>query len=330
MRIAIAGSGAIGSVIGAYLMRGGHEVSLLARGAHLAALRSKGLTLHSYGKEEHFHPVRASDRGAELGPQDFVICTAKAHSLPPMVDELAALTAHPDTLLIAAQNGIPWWYFHGLGGTDEGPFELVDPGAVLWRRLNPARVAGGIIIMPAHIPTPGTVVQGTFQQLILGAPKAGDHAEKLARLADALKGTGFDAPVTPDIRLEVWKKLWSNVAFGPASVLTHATVGQTPAGPGMFELIRDLVHEVLAVAKAWGYALPDETQKIKARIGSETGRHQTSMLQDFEAGRPLELDAIVAAPVELARRRGVKVPLLEAVLALSRLSVAVRDGTAQG
>ncbi len=328
MRIAIAGAGAVGSVIAAYLMRGGHEVSLLARGPHLDALRRNGLLIRSAGKEERLRPNTCSDRGRDLGPQDFVICTAKAHSLAAMVAELEALMTAPEALLVAIQNGIPWWYFYGLDGSEEGPFGVVDPGGELWRRLDPARVVGGVVGIAASVPSPGVVLQGPMQWVILGAPRAGDHAEKLSLLAGRLAGIGMEPTVTDEIRLEVWRKLWGNATFGPLSALTGATLGEIAHAPGLMTTVGQLVRECLDVARAWGYELPDETGLVRDRIGPQEGALKTSTLQDFEAGRPLELDAILAAPIELARRRGVPVPLMEAVLSLVRLRVAVRDRVA--
>jgi 2-dehydropantoate 2-reductase len=321
MRIAIAGAGAVGSVIAAYLGRAGHDVSLLARGPHLAAIRRDGLVHHAPDGVFRSRP-EASDRGAALGLQDAVICAAKAHSLPAMAADIAAMTG-PDTLLVAAQNGIPWWYFHGLPGPDGGqPLPVVDPGGVLWRTLGPERSVGAVIVLPAHLPEPGVVAHSAWQTLILGAPRPGDHAAALAALAAALESGGMQAPVVDDIRTEIWRKLWTNVAFGPTSMLGLAAMDRLIAAPGMADLTRRLAAETRAVAAAWGCPLADEVEATMARMGRLTSR--PSMLQDLEAGRPMELDAILAAPVELAHRRGVAVPILESVLALARLRAAAQ------
>lgn len=326
MKVCIYGAGAIGAHIGVLMKLAGVDVSVVARGATLEAINSNGWKLIING-EEKVARLKAAQNPADLGPQDYVIVALKSHQAWDTAENLIPLLG-PDTAVVTAQNGIPWWYFYGLDGSEEGPFGVVDPGGELWRRLDPARVVGGVVGIAASVPSPGVVLQGPMQWVILGAPRAGDHAEKLSLLAGRLAWIGMEPTVTDEIRLEVWRKLWGNATFGPLSALTGATLGEIAHAPGLMTTVGQLVRECLDVARAWGYELPDETGLVRDRIGPEEGALKTSTLQDFEAGRPLELDAILAAPIELARRRGVPVPLMEAVLSLVRLRVAVRDRVA--
>jgi|HubBroStandDraft_1064217.scaffolds.fasta_scaffold00354_5 2-dehydropantoate 2-reductase len=332
MRIAIVGAGAVGSVVAGYLLeRGEHEIALLARGAHLAAVRARGLTVVSRGREFHSRP-RASDVPAELGRQDLLLVTAKAHALPGLAPALAPMIG-PQTLVVSAQNGIPWWYFHGETGAEaETPLETVDPGGTIWRGIGPERAVGCVIYVPAHLAAPGVAHHDGVLRLIVGAPRAGDHEAPLQALAAALNEAGIEAEATDRIRQALWGKLLLNSATATLSVLTGGTIGQIQAGPGMRAIRARLMRESLATARAWGIDLAD-TVDAQLAAGSSAAGHKPSMLQVYEAGRPLELDAIVAAVIDLAHRRQVPVPTIETLwstllVKLATESYPVGRGTA--
>lgn len=325
MRIAVVGAGAIGGTIAGMLARkGGHEVSVLARGAHLAAIRERGLTLETEtGKTTH--RLAASDDTKALGRQDLVILTAKGHGVPALAPHLPPLLG-PRTIVVCAQNGIPWWFFAGLDVPErDTPLPVIDPGGVIWKALSGARVLGCMIQLPASVPSPGHVSNpGLPRTLTMGTPRKGADPEALATVVDVLSAAGFEAKATDDIRTVVWNKLVQNAFFGPTSVLTQARNGQIVGAPGIAGLRARVVDEGAAVAAAWGSSLADAIEALNSpSIGSPY--HKTSMLQDFEAGRPVEIDPILAAPIDLARRRGVPVPTLEALHTLLALRTAPRD-----
>lgn len=320
MRICVAGAGAVGSVIAAYLSAAGkHEVSLLARGAALAAIRKSGLKVESRGKLLESRP-KASDDAAGLGPQDAVIVAVKGYSVPALAPALKPLLAK-DTPVVTAQNGIPWWWFYGAGGAEgDRPFETVDPGAVAWRAIGPERAVGCVVTIPSTKTAPGVAHHAGGLRLILGVPRPGDRADALKALGRALTEAGIDAPVADDIRLATWMKLQSQVGTAPIAVLTGATNGELETAPGIAALKAAVSRESLAVARAWNVPLKPEPNRASATDPS----HKPSMLQDFEAGRPIELDAIVGAVIELARLRNVPVPTIEGIWALARLRAETR------
>ena len=321
MRIGIIGAGAVGSTIAGYLLeRGEHNVSLLARGAHLAAIRESGLVLETRGRRLHSRP-QASDDPADLGKQDLLLVTAKAPALPDLAPRLAPLLG-PDTLVICAQNGIPWWYFHGYDGPEaETPFETVDPGGAVWRTLGPERAVGCVINIPAEITEPGVAHHVGRLRLTLGAPKPGDHAATLAAIVAAIDRSGIECRQSDRIRDEVWTKLLLNNASATPSVLTGGTMGQMRGEPALLDTIKRLMRECLAVAHAWGIEIEDNVDAELAK-GASAPHHKTSMLQDYQAGRPLELDPIVTAVIELAKRRQVQVPTIESLWALVKIKLA--------
>jgi 2-dehydropantoate 2-reductase len=323
MRICIAGAGAVGSVIAAYLLAAGkHEISLLTRGEALAAIRKGGLKVESRGKLLESRP-KASDDAADLGPQDAVIVAVKGYSVPALAPALKPLLVK-DTLVVTAQNGIPWWWFYGVGGTDgEGgdrPFETVDPGGIAWHTIGPEHAVGCIVTIPSTKIAPGVAHHAGGLRLILGAPRRGDHAAALKALASALTDAGIDAPVADDIRLATWMKLQSQVGSAPIAVLTGATNGELETAPGIAALKQTVSLESLAVAHAWDVPLKPEPNRASATDPS----HKPSMLQDFEAGRPIELDAIVGAVIEFARLKNVPVPTIEGIWAMARLRAETR------
>jgi 2-dehydropantoate 2-reductase len=325
MRIAIIGAGAIGSTIGSYLLyKGKQEVSLLARGAHLQAIQAKGLTLVTNGIQFESRP-RASDNPADLGPQDVLIVTVKAHSLSALAPTLKPMLG-PDTVVVAAQNGMPWWYFYGTEGA--GPdsfFPTVDPDGVIWRSIGPERAIGCVINIPASIKAPGVASHVGRSRLHLGAPRSGDHQPILATLARAVADSGIETRLTDDIRTEVWSKLLLNCAFCAVSVLTGATSGGMRKGPRMRETFLNIMHEAVDVASAWGVTIPYDLATELDAAGSNPS-HKTSMLQDYEAGRPLELDAILGAVIELGRRRQVKVPIISTLWSLTQTKLLAERG----
>ena len=325
MKIAIVGAGGVGGVIAARLLnRGQHEISILARGAHLTQIRENGLHLIA-GERRLISWPRASHDPTELGEQDIVLVATKAHDLTALAPRLIALM-HRHTVILGVQNGIPWWYFYGVDeDTASTPFETVDPGGVLWGNVGPQRVLGGVIYLGAKIVEPGVVQQlGDSLQLTLGAPRAQDHDAILGALSAICNDAGISTVVTPQIRHAIWRKEQLFIANGPSSVLAGASVGQLEHGVGMRSVRRRLMQECLSVARAWGVELPDDIdQRLVPSVG--LARHRTSMLQDYESGRRLELDATVTAVVDLAQRREVPVPSLETVWALAKLRESVRD-----
>ena len=322
MRIAIAGTGAVGSVIAGYLLeRDEHQISLLARGAHLGAIQERGLLVVSGDKRMASRPL-ASDDPRALGPQDVVIVTVKAHTLPALAPRLAPLLG-PETLVVSAQNGVPWWYFYGSDGPEaDTPFETVDPAGAVWRSLGPERAIGCVINIPASITEPGVAHHAGRLRLHLGAPRAGDHDSALDQIAAAIDQSGIPCSPTNRIRHEVWSKLLLNNASATVSVLTGRTMGEIRGEPALLGTLTCLMRECLDVAHAWGVEIEDNIDAELAK-GVSAPHHKTSMLQDYEAGRPLELDPIVTAVIELGRRRQVPVPTIESLWALTRIKLGL-------
>ncbi len=318
MRICVVGAGAIGGFLGARLALTGHEVTLIARGAHLQAIREHGLKLiEQDGRASIARPVLATADIAEAGPQDTIIVALKAHSLPPVAKELRALY-HEETTVITAQNGFPWWYFHKL----EGPYEnhrveLVDPGGVIAENIEPRRVIGCIVYPAADLDGPGVVRHVEGDRFTLGELD-GQKTDRIRVLREALDAAGFKAKVTPRIRWETWVKLWGNVAFNPISALTRSTLEEICRYPLTRQLSRSIMEEAQAVAEKLGI---DFGIKLEQRIdGAEkVGAHKTSMLQDIERGRPTELDAMVGAVAELGRWLSIPTPSIDAVYAAAKL-----------
>jgi 2-dehydropantoate 2-reductase len=316
MRICIFGAGAIGGYVGARLAAVGADVSLVARGPHLAALQDKGLTLIEDGTSRTFR-VRATDDARSLGPQDYVLLTLKAHSVPAAVDRILPLLG-ADSTLVSGVNGVPWWYFHRLGGPLEGTrLASVDPGDVQWNGFGPDRVLGCVVYPAAEVTEPGTVTHVEGNRLSLGEP-SGEKSERALRLSEALTAAGLKAPVRPRLRDEIWVKLWGNLSFNPISALTHATLDVLCTDPGTRAVARAMMVEAQAIAERLGVSFPiDVDRRIDA--GAAVGAHRTSMLQDLQAGRPMEIEALVGSVSELGRLTGIATPTVDAVLALVRL-----------
>jgi 2-dehydropantoate 2-reductase len=316
MKLCVFGAGAIGGLMAAKLAaKGEAEVTVIARGPHLAAMQAKGLVLRSDGQEITV-PVRAVASAAEAGPQDYVVVTLKAHSLPGAAEQMQPLMG-PETAVVSAVNGIPWWYFHKLAGPHEGRrVESVDPGGVVSRLLPPERAIGCIVYPAAEVPEPGVIEHTYGDRFTLGEPD-GSRSARVNALSEALIAAGFKAPVRPKIRDELWVKLWGNMAFNPISALTTVTLDVLIADEGQRGIARAMMLEGQAVAEKLGVRFAIDVDKRIAG-GAEVGAHKTSMLQDLERGRPMEIDALLGAVVELAELVEVPVPTCRTVLALVR------------
>jgi 2-dehydropantoate 2-reductase len=322
VKICIYGAGAIGGYLGAELARAGSDVTLVARGAHLAAMKRDGLTLLA-GDERRVVPVRCTDDPAEAGPQDYVVLAVKAHTVAPALDSLRPLLG-PDTAVVTAQNGILWWYTYGLAGPlANRHLESADPGGRIWRALGPQRAIGCVVYPSCEIVAPGVVRHLGGNRFMLGEPD-GTRSARVVALAEAFTAAGLKAPVRGRIRDDVWFKLLGNATFNPVSVLTGATLAQMGTDPHGREVIRRLMGEAMAVAGKLGVGFPMDVEKrIDGAV--KVGGHKTSMLQDYEQGRPLELDALVGAVAELGRLVGVPTPGLDLVLDLVRLRLNSGD-----
>jgi 2-dehydropantoate 2-reductase len=323
VRVCVVGAGAIGGLIAVKLAQAGEDVTVIARGAHLAAIRERGLTLYMEGGEQVAR-VRATDRVAEAGPQDVVLLAVKAHQVAAVAPDLGALLG-PATAVVTAQNGIPWWYFQKQGGPYEGRrLESVDPGGVITGHVPPDRIVGSIIYPAAEIAEPGVVRHVEGNRISLGELD-GAETERVKGLADLFRRAGFKARVAGDLRNEIWVKVWGNCTFNPLSALTHATLGDLCRHPPTRELAAGMMREAQAVAEGLGVRFAITLERRIA--GAESvGAHKTSMLQDVEAGRPLELEALVGAVLELGRITGTPTPNLAAVHAcVSLLAKTLAD-----
>ncbi len=320
MKVAIYGAGAIGAHLGGMLARTDVDVSLIARGPHLAAMQANGLLLRFQdGEEFRVHPT-ATDDPATLGPQDYVIVTLKAHQSPGVVPLMQPLLG-PDTAVVTAMNGVPWWYFHGLGGDHDGrTLESVDPGRAQWDGLGAERAIGMVVHPATEIVEPGVMLHMEGDAYPIGEP-SGEKSERIVRLSDALTAACLRAPIRSKIRDDIWMKLWGNLCLNPVSALT----GSTLAGLGRDEPVRALLFGLAAEGRAVGEALGARfrvTAERRLAAAFDVGEHKTSMLQDLERGRPLEIDALVTSVTELGAAVGVATPLLDAVAALIKLRAA--------
>lgn len=321
MKICIFGAGAIGGYMGAKLAQAGADVSLVARGPHLEAIQSRGLTLIEEAAEPITVPVKASADPAELGVQDYVIVTLKAHSVPAVVGAMRPLIGK-DTTIVSGVNGLPWWYFHKFGGPLEGTrLETVDPGGVQWSGLGPDRVLGCVVYPAAEVSTPGTVRHIEGNRFSLGEPD-GSKSERALRLSRVLQEAGLKAPVRPKLRDEIWIKLWGNLSFNPISALTHATLDVLCTDEGTREVARRMMLEAQTIAEALGVSFPINVDRRIAG-GAAVGAHRTSMLQDIDAARPMEIEALVGSVRELGRIVGQPTPTIDTVHALVTLRARV-------
>ena len=325
MRIVIAGAGAIGGYIGAKLAQAGADVVLYARGPHLRAMQERGLRV--IGAEDDF-TVRpqVSDNLATIGVADVVFLGVKAHSLTSMAPALKPLFG-PDTVVISTQNGIPWWYFQGHGGELDGlRLERVDPGGVIADSIEPRRIVGSLAYFATDIPEPGVIRHIEGNRISFGEPN-GEKTDRIRRITAALSAAGFRCPITTRIRHEIWVKLLGNASLNPVSVLTGGTLEQMTRHPEVSRLVRAMMVEAETVAAKLGIELPITIDQRMA--GAEkVGAHKTSMLQDYESGRPMELEAVVGAVVELGERLGVPMPSMTAAYACVKFKGEARDRVA--
>jgi 2-dehydropantoate 2-reductase len=315
VKIVIVGAGAIGGYVGARLARAGADVVLFARGPHLAAMQQRGLRVQSPDGDFDVRP-RATGDLAEIGVADVVFLGVKAHSLTSLAPRLGPLLG-PDTVVVSTQNGIPWWYFQGHGGELEGlVLQSVDPGGVVARAIDPARIVGSLAYFSTDIAEPGVIHHTEGNRISFGEPD-GTRSERARAIAEALIAAGFRCPITTRFRHEIWVKLLGNVAFNPISALTGGTLEELVRHPHVSALIRQVMTETEVVAARLGIELPISIEQRMA--GAEkVGAHKTSMLQDYEAGRPMELDAVVGAVIELGERLGVALPSTRAVHACAK------------
>jgi 2-dehydropantoate 2-reductase len=316
MRVAVLGAGAIGAYVGACLCRAGAEVHLVARGPHLAALREHGVQVRSPRGDFTAHP-RATDQPADIGPVDHVFLGLKANAYAaagPMVGPLLG----PDTTLIAAQNGIPWWYFHGLPGPySDRRIESVDPGGAVTKALPLHRAIGCVVYAATEIEAPGVVRHLEGTRFSIGEPD-GSVSARCTGFADAMVAGGLKCPVEKDLRDDIWVKLMGNIAFNPLSALTRATMAGICRHRGTKAVVATMMAETLEVAELVG-ARPGVSVERRLAGAERTGEHKTSTLQDLERGRPMELDVLLTAVVELADLVGAQVPTLRTVAAVADL-----------
>ena len=283
MKICIYGAGAIGAWLGAALADAGCEITLIARGPHLAAMQKNGRTLEQDGERRTLE-LTATDDPASVGPQDYVVLTVKAHSVAPAVDQIASLLG-PDTAVVTAQNGILWWYFHAIDGPLQGTrLQTADPDGTIWNTLGPERAIGCVVYPSCEIVEPGVVRHLDGNRFMLGEP-SGEKSARVTKLAEAMAAGGLKAPVRRKIRDDIWFKLLGNATFNPVSVLTGATLEQIGQHSGTRAAIRTLMEEAAAVASALGVRFPMDLDK-RIDGGTAVGAHTTSMLQDYELGRP--------------------------------------------
>ena len=320
MRIAIYGAGAIGAWLGVQLQLAGEEVTLIARGPHLAAMQKNGVKLLIEGEQRVAHPKCIEDP-REAGPQDFVIVTLKAHSFPGVVDALPVLF-DDNTAVVTGVNGIPWWYFFKLEGPYENhKLESVDPGGRIWDIVGPQRAIGCVVYPAAEIAEPGVIRHIEGDRFILGEPD-GRQSERVGKLCDALNAAGFTSRVRNNIRDDIWVKLWGNLCFNPISALTLATLDKVAGEPETAAVCRNMMLEAQQIGEKLGARFRVNIDKRLAG-GAAVGAHKTSMLQDLELGRPMEIDALVTVVQELGRLVDVPTPTIDVVLALIRQRATV-------
>jgi len=325
MKFLVVGAGAIGAYIGALMARAGADITLFARGPHLRAMQAHGVQVKSASGNFEAHPKIAASL-EEVGPVDVVFLGVKAHGLTQLAPQLHPVLG-PDTTVVSTQNGLPWWFFQGFGGEWEGlRLERVDPGGVVSSAIEARRVLASIVYFSTEITSPGVIQHNEGNRISLGEPD-GTRSERSRKIAEALIASGLRAPVTTHIRNEIWVKILGNVAFNPVSALTGATLGQMTRDPDVCKLVREIMCEAAAVAARLGLELP---VSIDQRIAgaAKVGEHKTSMLQDLEAGRPMELEAVVGAIVELGERVGVPMPHTRTVYGCTKLLSQCRQASA--
>jgi 2-dehydropantoate 2-reductase len=316
VRFLIVGAGAIGGYLGARMAHAGVDVTLFARGPHLRAMQEHGVQVKSAEGDFVARPTIA-DSLEKVGPVDVVFLGVKAHSLPQLAPHLKPVLG-PETTVVSTQNGIPWWYFQGFGGEWEGlRLERVDPGGVISSAIEARQVVGSIVYFSTEITSPGVIQHIEGNRISIGEPDA-SRSERCRRIAEALIASGLRCPVTTRIRHEIWVKVLGNASLNPVSALTRATLAQMLRDPGVSIVIRNIMGEVEAVSRKLGMELPVSIEQRMA--GAEkVGEHKTSMLQDLETGRPMELEALVGSVVELGERVGLPMPYTRTVYSCAKL-----------
>lgn len=321
MKIAIVGAGSIGGFLGARLAGAGEEVTFIARGANLQAIRADGFKLiEEDGAERSVRGIHATSNTVEAGAQDLVLLAVKAHQVGAVAAELPALLAS-DTAVVTLQNGIPWWYFYKHGGEFDGrAVRSADPDGAIAAHIPNERVIGAVVYPAAELLAPGVVKVIEGDRYTLGEPD-GSTSPRIQRIAEVLRRAGFKAPISADVRTEIWLKLWGNLTFNPVSALTHATLAGICRYPLTHRLAASMMAEAQAIAGKLGIRL---RMPIDQRIAgaARVGEHKTSMLQDIEHGRAIELEAVVGAVLELGRLTQVPAPHIEAVYACCSLLAA--------
>jgi len=324
MKFAIVGAGAIGAFVGAMLAKSGQDVTLIARGAHLRAMQEHGVRVR--GEIGNFDArVSATDDPTKAGIADVVVLTLKAHSLTAMAPHLAALIG-PETSVVSMQNGIPWWYFYRHGGEWEGrQLESVDPGGEIAKNIDPPRVIGCVVYPSASISEPGIIehIEGT--RFAIGEPD-GSKSERCRKIADAFIKAGLRCPIRTNIRHDMWVKLMGNVAYNPISALTRATLIEIVQCAETRQLAASIMAEAESVAQRLGIEMGVSVEQ-RLEGAEKVGHHKTSMLQDLESGRPMELEAIVGAVVELGDRMRLLLPCTKAIYACVKLLAEARTKT---
>ena len=314
MKFCVYGAGAIGGYLAVELALSGQEVCVIARGEHLETIKQNGLKLLIHG-EEKVARVPASDNPADFGHQDYVLCALKAHQS----HECAALfkpLLGPDTAMVTAMNGIPWWYFYKEGGQYEGrKLESVDPGGLQWDLIGPERAIGCVVDPACEVIAPGVIEHHEFNRFIIGEPD-GSRSERVVKLAEALTAANFDAPIRDAIRWNVWLKLWGNVCFNPISALTKATLDRITSEPALRAVCMTAMKETKAVTEALNVMIPEDMLERRLNVAGQAVGHKMSMLQDLERHRSMEIDALVTAVQELGKLTGIPTPTVDVLLAL--------------
>jgi 2-dehydropantoate 2-reductase len=324
VKFVIAGAGAIGAYIGAKMALKGQDVVLFARGPHYRAMKEHGVRVKSADEDLVVHP-EVTDDLSTAGIADFVFLGVKAHSLTDLAPKLGPVTG-PQTTFVSTQNGIPWWYFQKIDSALAGAsLERIDPGGVIASSIHADRVIGSIVYFSTEISAPGVVKHIDGNRISLGEPDC-SRSDRIRVLAEALIGAGFKAPITTRIREEIWVKILGNLSFNPISTLTGATLVQMVRDPDVGELVKNMMMEATAVAAKIGIEMPVTIER-RMEGAAKIGEHKTSMLQDLEAGRPIEIEAIVGAVLEMGDRLGVAMPHTRAVYACTKLLDRLRRGT---
>ena len=322
MKVCIVGAGAVGGLIGTKLAAAGEaRVSALARGPTLHSLRTHGWRLTEAGKTVTA-PATASEDPAELGVQDVVIVAVKGPALGEVARRLAPLLGK-DTMVVPAMNGVPWWFARGVKDAGDGPLESVDPGGAIGRAIPIERVIGCVVHLSASVPEPGHVLHNMGRGLIVGEPSGGE-SERVKRLAGLLQRAGFEATASANVRRDIWYKLWGNMTTNPISAITGATADRILADPLVLAFCHGVMREAAAIGARLGCPI-EQTPEDRSKITAKLGAFKTSMLQDAEAGRPLEIDAIVGVVHELGQRLKMPTPNIDALLGLARLHARVHD-----